>query len=121
MSALWTNDSSGTWGTVSNWNSDNRDYNAADVTKGPAPRLPGVGTSGANDTVILDRPSASITVTHGSGTTTNIRKLFVAETLNITGGSLTVNFDPTTTDAVGSGTTILGSATSANSGSARHR
>jgi autotransporter-associated beta strand protein len=107
--AAWTNDISGDWSKISNWNSDNRDYNAADNTKGPAPRLPGVGTSGANDTVILDRPSAAITVAHGSGTTSNIRKLYVAETLNITGGSLTVNYDPTTTDAMGNGTTILGS------------
>ena len=96
--ALWMNDSSGQWSAIANWNSDNRDYNAADVTKGPAPRLPGVAASGANDTVMLDRPSANITVTHSSGTT-NIRKLYVKETLNITGGSLTVNYDPTTTDA----------------------
>ena len=109
MPALWMNDSSGTWSTISSWNSDNRDYNAADLSKGPAARLPGVGTSGATDTVILDRPSAAITVTHGAGTTTNIRKLYVAETLNITGGSLTVNYDPTTTDAIGNGTTVLGS------------
>ncbi len=55
----------------------------------PATRLPG-----SNDTVVLDRPSTNITVTLGSGTH-NIRKLYVREMLNITGGSLTVNYVPT--------------------------
>ena len=63
------------------------------------PRLPGTAgsgpaiTSGVNDTVILERPSANITVTLSSGTY-NIRKLYMRETLNITGGSLTINYDP---------------------------
>jgi hypothetical protein len=63
----------------------------------PTPRLPGAAgsgpASGANDTVILDRPNADITITLGTGTH-NIRKLYVRETLNITGGSLTVNYVP---------------------------
>jgi autotransporter-associated beta strand protein len=65
----------------------------------PVPRLPGTAgsgpaiTSGVNDTVILERPNANITVTLSSGTY-NVRKLYMRETLNITGGSLTINYDP---------------------------
>ena len=63
----------------------------------PTPRLPGAAgsgpTSGQNDTVILDRPNANITVTLSTGSH-NVRKLYVRETLNITGGSLTVNYVP---------------------------
>ena len=43
--------------------------------------------------MILDRPNANITVTLSTGSH-NIRKLYVRETLNITGGSLTVNYVP---------------------------
>jgi autotransporter-associated beta strand protein len=50
-------------------------------------------TSGQNDTVILERPNANITVTLASGTH-NIRKLYMREALNITGGSLTINYVP---------------------------
>ena len=50
-------------------------------------------TSGQYDTVILERPNANITVTMSSGSS-NIRKLYMRETLNITGGSLTINYDP---------------------------
>src|SRR5262249_1458588 len=63
----------------------------------PTPRLPGAAgtgpTSGQNDTVILDRPNANITVTLSTGSY-NIRKLYVREALNITGGSLTINYVP---------------------------
>jgi autotransporter-associated beta strand protein len=65
----------------------------------PVPRLPGVAgsgpavTSGLNDTVILERPNANITVTLATGAY-NVRKLYMRETLNITGGSLTINYDP---------------------------
>ena len=63
----------------------------------PTARLPGAAgsgpTSGQYDTVILERPNANITVTLSSGTH-NIRKLYMRETLNITGGSLTVNYNP---------------------------
>lgn len=116
--AVWWNNSSGDWSTLANWNSGqsigshaNGDpaptapYTAAGqypaVSGGvlPVPRLPGTAgsgpaiTSGVNDTVILERPSANITVTLSSGTY-NIRKLYMRETLNITGGSLTINYDP---------------------------
>jgi autotransporter-associated beta strand protein len=64
----------------------------------PTPRLPGaVGggpTSGQYDTVILERPSANITVTVSAGAH-NVRKLYMREALNITGGSLNINYDPT--------------------------
>jgi autotransporter-associated beta strand protein len=59
--------------------------------------LPGAAgsgvASGEHDTVILERASASITVTHSTGST-NIRKLYVREALNITGGDLTINYVP---------------------------
>ena len=104
--AVWWNDSSGDWSTLANWNSGQTPitpnwpsdqpplYEAATL---PTPRLPGTGgslaASGQYDTVILERPSASITVTLSSGTY-NIRKLYQRETLNITGGSLTINYNP---------------------------
>lgn len=108
--AVWMRDADdvyrdGDWNTMSKWNSGQTPV--APVTGPgqvapvgtqtlPTPRLPGQGgsgvTAGSNDTVILDVPSASITVTHSSGTH-NIRKLFVREALNVTGGSLTVNYD----------------------------
>ncbi len=65
----------------------------------PTPRLPGTAgsgpavTSGVNDTVVLDRPNANITVTLDSGSY-DIRKLYMRETLNITGGSLNINYAP---------------------------
>ena len=55
--------------------------------------LPAVRLPGPDDTVILDRPSADVTVTLSSGTH-NVRKLEVHEALNITGGSLQVNYVP---------------------------
>src|SRR5439155_23083588 len=47
--ALWTNDNSGEWTTIANWNT-----NADPSGKGPAARLPG-----GNDTLILDRGAAN--------------------------------------------------------------
>ena len=104
--AVWTNDSSGEWTTLLNWNSGQTPVapvqGAGQVARVgaltlPTPRLPGAAgsgvTSGQHDTVILDRPSANITVTLSSGTH-NIRKLYTKESLNITGGSLTVNYIP---------------------------
>lgn len=124
--AVWWNDSSGDWGTMTNWNSG-QPLHTYDTTKTfdnqtqqgpyippvfpnmspvvgsttlPVPRLPGTAgsgptvTSGVNDTVILERPSANITVTLSTGSY-DIRKLYMRETLNITGGSLTINYDPT--------------------------
>lgn len=104
--AVWTHDGSGPWTTLTNWNSGLTPV--APVTGPgqvapvgtqtlPTPRLPGAAgsgpTSGQHDTVILDRPNANITVTLSSGTH-NIRKLYQRETLNITGGSLNVNYVP---------------------------
>jgi len=91
------NNTSGEWTTVSNWNSG---QSASIPVPGPgqltpigtqtvpAPRLPDT-----NDTVILDRGLSAVTVTLSSGTH-NIRKLYMRETLNITGGSLTINYIP---------------------------
>ena len=105
--AVWWNDSSGDWSTLANWNSGQTpvapvtpaDQAPPYATGGlPTARLPGASgsgpTSGQYDTVILERPNANITVTLSSGTH-NIRKLYMRETLNITGGSLTVNYNPT--------------------------
>jgi autotransporter-associated beta strand protein len=105
--AVWWNDSSGDWSTLTNWNSGQTpvapvtpaDQAPPYATGGlPTARLPGAAgsgpTSGQYDTVILERPNTNITVTLSSGTH-NIRKLYMRETLNITGGSLTINYDPT--------------------------
>jgi autotransporter-associated beta strand protein len=116
--AVWWNNSNGNWGTMTNWNSGQPlgNHAAGDpfptapyVAPGqyppmsggvlPVPRLPGTAgsgpaiTSGVNDTIILERPSANITVTLDSGAY-NIRKLYMREALAITGGSLTINYDP---------------------------
>jgi len=120
--AIWWSDISGDWSTLSNWNSGQplSTFNSADLNNPPAPytphwgtgqttpfdtyalpvpRLPGMAgsgpapTSGLQDTVILERPNANITVTLSSGTY-NIRKLYMRETLNLVGGSLTVNYNP---------------------------
>ncbi len=104
--AVWWNDSSGNWSTLANWNSGQAaivpisspgQLTPAATGPLPTPRLPGATgsgpTAGRNDTVILDRPNADITVTLSAGSH-NIRKLYVRETLNISGGSLTVNYVP---------------------------
>ena len=95
--AVWWNDLSGTWTTLTNWNSGQtpvlpvpgpgQDAPVGTLTL-PTPRLP---TS--NDTVILERTNVDIAITLDSGTQ-NIRKLYVREALNITGGSLTINYLP---------------------------
>jgi len=104
--AVWMNDNSGDWSTLTNWNSGQTPIQPP-VMPGqltpfatgplPTPRLPGAAgtgpTAGSNDTVILERPNANITVTLSSGTH-NIRKMYMREALNITGGSLTINYDP---------------------------
>lgn len=109
--ALWLTDSNGDWSTLANWNSGVAAA-APVVSPGqlarvgsltlPTPRLPGAAgsgvTSGQHDTVILDRPNANITVTLSTGTH-SLRKMLVRETLNITGGSLSVNYDPATWDS----------------------
>jgi len=104
--AVWWNDQSGDWSTLSNWNSGQ--VPTAPVTPAgqtppyatgglPAPRLPGAAgtgpTSGQHDTVILERPNANITVTLSAGTH-SIRKLYMRESLNLTGGSLRILYDP---------------------------
>lgn len=95
--AVWMHDGSGTWTTQTNWNSGQTpiqpvtgtgQVNPVATGPLPTPRLPG-----ANDTVILERPNANITVTLASGTQ-NIRKLYVRESLNIGGGTLNVNYTP---------------------------
>ncbi len=121
--ALWWNDTSGDWSTLANWNSG-QSLHTYDTSKTfdqqpqaapyippvfanmspvqgsttlPSPRLPGAAgsgpTAGSNDTVILERPNANITVTLSTGSH-NIRKLYMREALDITGGSLTINYDP---------------------------
>jgi GH25 family lysozyme M1 (1,4-beta-N-acetylmuramidase) len=81
--ALWTNDASGSWTTLSNWNSGTADPSG----HGGAARLPG-----ANDTVMLDRPAADVLVTLGAGSgSQNIRRLFTKERLTISGGTLNVS------------------------------
>lgn len=105
--AVWMNDSSGDWSSLANWNSGQAPVapvqGPGQVARVgtlvlPTPRLPGAddapnNVDGQNDTVILDRPNADITVTLSSGAH-NIRKLYAREALNITGGSLTVNYTP---------------------------
>ncbi len=95
--AIWMNDTSGDWSTLANWNSGQTPVapvqGPGQVARVGTLVLPTVRLPGANDTVILERPSAGIDVTLSSGTHT-IRKLYVRETLNITGGSLTVNYVP---------------------------
>lgn len=104
--AVWWNDNDGNWSTLANWNSGQTPVapisspgQAAPYATGglPTARLPGAAgsgpTSGQYDTVILERPSANIIVTLSTGTH-NVRKLYMRETLNLTGGSLTINYDP---------------------------
>ena len=116
--ALWVTNSDGLWTTLTNWNSGQTpvapvpgsgQLTPVGTQTLPAPRLPGT-----NDTVILDRTNVAITVTLDSGAQ-NIRKLYMRETLNITAGSLTINYvpswDSTTNGAQFSGpVTLSGSA-----------
>ncbi len=87
--ALWQTDSSADWSTIGNWNTD-----ADPSGLGPAARLPGV-----NDTIILNRGAANPTIGLSTGVHT-IRKLFVQEALNITGGSLSVGYVPFTARSI---------------------
>lgn len=125
--AVWTHDGDGDWSTLTNWNSGLTpvapvpgpgQVPPVGVPTLPTPRLPGAAgsgpTSGQNDTVILERPSANVTVTLSTGTH-NLRKLYMREALNLTGGSLLINYvpspDSTTNSAQFSGpVTISGSA-----------
>ena len=105
--AVWWSDHSGDWSALANWNSGQPvtapvtpSDQATPYATGPlpAPRLPGAPgsgpTSGQYDTVIIERPKANVTVTV-SGGTHHIRKLYMREALDLTGGSLTINYDPT--------------------------
>jgi autotransporter-associated beta strand protein len=105
--AVWWNDANGDWSTLNNWNSGQATIvpiqapgQATPFAGGalPPPRLPGAAGAGPNsgqyDTVILERPNANITVTLSAGAH-NVRKLYMRETLEITGGTLTINYDPT--------------------------
>ena len=95
--ALWVTNGSGQWTTLSNWNSGQAPVAPPYYAGQPPPvgtqTLPTPSLPGANDTVILDVPGASVTVTLASGAQ-SIRKLYMRETLNITGGSLTINYIP---------------------------
>jgi autotransporter-associated beta strand protein len=113
--AMWSKDDelgvfrNGDWNELEMWNSGDvpvappphseRPLQLVPSATGPLPTQRVAGgagpgsTSGIHDTVILDVPTANVTVTHSSGSH-NMRKLFMRETLNITGGSLTVNYDP---------------------------
>lgn len=105
--AVWWSDASGDWSTLNNWNSGQPTIvpiqspgQATPFAGGtlPPPRLPGAAGAGPNsgqyDTVILERPNANITVTLSTGSH-NVRKLYMRESLEITGGTLTINYDPT--------------------------
>lgn len=95
--ALWMSDSSGTWSTIGEWNSGQA---PVAPVQGPGQgarigplTLPQVRLPGADDTVLLERENADIAVTLAIGDH-EIRKLVAREELNITGGSLTVNYTP---------------------------
>ncbi len=105
--AVWWNDLSGDWGTMTNWNSGQTPVapvtppeQATPYATGglPTPRSPGASGTGEtpsrHDMVILERPNANITVTLSTGAY-SIRKLYNRETLVLSGGSLSVNYDPT--------------------------
>jgi len=104
--AVWWSDRGGDWSVLTNWNSGQPvvapvtppDQATPYATSPlPAPRLPGAAgggpASGQFDTVIIERPAATVTVTVSAGTHT-IRKLYLREALNLTGGSLTINYNP---------------------------
>jgi len=104
--AVWSSDRGGDWSVLTNWNSG-QPVTAPVTPPGqttpyatgplPAPRLPGAPgsgpASGQYDTVIIERPAANVTVTVSVGTH-NIRKLYLREALDLTGGSLTINYNP---------------------------
>ncbi len=126
--AVWMPNNSGDWSTLTNWNSGQTPVGPAPgpgqvtpvaTTPLPTPRLPGAAGTGVNsgqhDTVILERPSANVTVTIASGTH-NIRKLYMRETLNLTGGSLTINHAPAP-DSTTNGAQFSGPVTLSGSGS----
>ena len=95
--ALWTNAGSGDWGTIANWNSDNPSYNGT-PQNGPAPRLPGYD---ATNVTLANRKYDWVKLQNAGGGTVTIssgaqsaRKLYTQQPLNISGGSLTINYLP---------------------------
>ncbi len=95
--ALWTTANDGQWTTLTNWNSGQTPI-APVQGPGQVPRvgsltLPAVRLPAEHDTVILDRADENIAVTLASGNHI-IRKLIARETLDLIGGSLTVNYIP---------------------------
>jgi autotransporter-associated beta strand protein len=95
--AMWVTNVSGQWTTLSNWNSGQAPVTLVSASGQLSPigtqTLPTSRLPGTNDTVILDVTNTAVTVTLSSGTH-NIRKLYTRETLNISGGSLTINYAP---------------------------
>jgi len=95
--ALWITNGNGQWTTLLNWNSGQTPVAPPHYAGQPTPvgtqTLPTPSLPGANDTVVLDVPGASVSVTLASGAQ-NIRKLYMREALNITGGSLTIGYIP---------------------------
>jgi autotransporter-associated beta strand protein len=95
--ALWVTSADGAWINLSNWNSGQTPvappYYAGQPTPVGTQTLPSPSLPGTNDTVILDVPGTNVTITLPSGTQ-NIRKLYVREKLNITGGALNINYVP---------------------------
>ncbi len=94
--ALWVTNGSGQWTTLSNWNSGQAPVAPPYYAGQPQPigtqTLPTPGLPGSNDTVILSTPGVNYTVTLSGAQ--SIRKLYMREALNITGGSLTINYLP---------------------------
>ncbi len=95
--ALWVSGSDGNWSTLANWNSGQPPIapvqGPGQVSRVGSLTLPSVRLPGSLDTVILERSAENVTVTLDSGNH-NIRKLVTREALNITGGTLTVNYTP---------------------------
>lgn len=95
--ALWVTNVSGQWTTLANWNSGQTPVAPPYYAGQPIPvgtqTLPTPCLPTNNDTVILSVPGANVTITLASGAQ-NIRKLYMREALNITGGSLAINYIP---------------------------
>ena len=95
--AIWWTDSDGDWSNLANWNSGQAPV-APVQGPGQVPRvgpltLPSVRLPGPDDTVVLERDSADVTISVTSGSH-EIRKLVTREAFEITGGALTVNYVP---------------------------
>lgn len=103
--AVWMNNSNGNWSALGNWNSGQTPVapvqGPGQVARVgsmvlPTPRLPGAAgsgvTAGVNDTVLLDRSAANITVTFDNTVpATSFRRLQLNERLVVTGSTLDVS------------------------------